>query len=126
MKITAKRFFSPDYREDGKYLEAVLGNLKYELGIKLIEELQVDVPMLVTLYGVEIQYEPLSYGDKLPSARSLLQCADIEPCSIRKTVYRSPEEVRLVPEKSFFKKLVNCWKYMTDKSGGYFDIREDK
>lgn len=39
-------------------------------------------------------------------------------------VYRSPEELNLVPETSTLNKLKNCIKYLRDKTGGKLEFTE--
>lgn len=50
---------------------------------------------------------------------------EIEPCREQTLVYKPPERM-LMPSPSLKEKLKNCIKYLKDKSGGSYEIKEIK
>ena len=51
---------------------------------------------------------------------------EFKPCQEQTIVYKSSEQINFTPTKSLKDKLKNCIRYMRDKSGGVYELTEER
>ena len=102
--------------EDLRYLKQ---RAEIELAKKLFEKALPDQWYRIRLsFKTMPNYEMLRFTPDDSEPIVFIAKVDFDAIPERAVVYRSPETQFLQPEKSFRKKLKNCWRYMRDKTGG--------
>lgn len=81
-------------------------------------EIEMDRPYKIVFK--DSKYE--CFGDSyFPEIENRKMAVDFEPIPQVRMVFKSPEDLHLIPSKSMKTKLKNCWNYLWDDTNGQYE-----
>lgn len=96
--------------------EEIKDKAMMQLGAEIVKNLYAGA-----WYRVKLNTSEERIGD----VKDFLAEMEYETIQENVIVCKPPEKLFLQPEKTIWKKLKNCWRYLQDKTGGYIEVRKE-